>query len=85
MRQQTNFREQFRRGNARSLPDRRAIPSAVVRWAKRKGVPKGSWLGRMLERKPPMLVIVALANKNARIVWALLTKGESYRAPVVPA
>ena len=30
--------------------------SAVVRWAKRKGVPKGSWLGRMLERKPPMLV-----------------------------
>lgn len=59
--------------------------SAVVRWAKRKGVPKGSWLGRMLERKPPMLVIVALANKNARIAWALLTKGESYRAPAVPA
>lgn len=57
--------------------------SAVVRWAKRKGVPKGSWLGRMLERKPPMLVIVALAN--ARIAWALLTKGESYRAPAVPA
>ncbi|RWH48988.1 IS110 family transposase, partial [Mesorhizobium sp.] len=59
--------------------------SAVIRWAKRKGVPKGSWLGRMLERKPPMLVIVALANKNARIAWALLTKGESYRAPAVPA
>nr|AFJ91614.1 IS116/IS110/IS902 family transposase [Sinorhizobium meliloti] len=58
--------------------------SAVVRWAKRKGVPKGSWLGRMLERKPPMLVIVAL-NKNARIAWALLTKRESYRAPAVPA
>lgn len=57
----------------------------MVRWAKRKGVPKGSWPGRMLDRKPPMLVIVALANKNARIAWALLTKGESYRAPAVPA
>lgn len=59
--------------------------SAVVRWARRKGVAAGSWLGRMLERKPPMLVIVALANKNARIAWALLTKGGTYRAPAVPA
>ena len=41
--------------------------SGVVRWARRKGVPAGSWLARMLARKPPMLVIVALANKNARI------------------
>jgi transposase len=55
--------------------------SAVVRWAKRKGVPANSWLGRMLARKPPMLVIVALANKNARVAWALLTKGGIYRAP----
>ncbi|MDQ0475012.1 IS110 family transposase [Labrys wisconsinensis] len=59
--------------------------SAVVRWAKRKGVPVGSWLGRMLARKPPMLVIVALANKNARIAWALLTKGGIYRTPAVSA
>jgi transposase len=58
---------------------------AVVRWAKRKGVPAGSWLGRMLARKPPMVVIVALANKNARIAWALLTKGGVYRAPAVAA
>lgn len=56
---------------------------AVVRWAKRNGVPRGSWLGRMLARKPPMLVIVALANKNARIAWALLAKGGIYRAPAV--
>jgi transposase len=59
--------------------------SGVVRWAKRKGVPAGSWLGRMLARKPPMLVIVALANKNARVAWALLTGGEVYRAPAVAA
>ena len=31
--------------------------------------------GRMLARKPPMLVRVALANKMARIVWALLARG----------
>src|SRR3954471_4752313 len=57
--------------------------SAVARWAARKGVPAGSWLGGMLARKPPMLVRVALANKMARIVWALLAKGGVYRAPVV--
>jgi len=54
-----------------------------VRWAKRKRVPPGSWLGRMLARKPPMLVIVALANKIARIAWALIAKGGVYRAPAV--
>src|ERR687889_325986 len=59
--------------------------SAVARWAARKGVPAGSWLGRMLARKPPMLVRVALANKMARIVWALLAKGGVYRAPAVGA
>jgi transposase len=59
--------------------------SAVVRWAKRKGVAPGSWLARMLARKPPMVVIVALANKNARIAWALLSNGGVYRAPTVVA
>jgi transposase len=33
----------------------------------------------MLARKPKMLVAVALANKMARTVWALMTKGEVYR------
>jgi len=37
---------------------------------------------QMLARKPRMLVTVALANKMARIVWALLVKQETYRAPV---
>jgi transposase len=58
--------------------------SAVVRHAARSA-PDGSWLGRMLARKPRMLVTVALANKMARIVWALLTKGGVYQAPVVAA
>jgi len=43
---------------------------------------QGSWLEQMLTRKPRMLVTVALANKMARIVWALLVKQENCRAPV---
>ena len=52
---------------------------------RRKGVAADTWLGRMLARKAPMLVIVALANKTARVAWALLTKGGIYRAPAVSA
>jgi transposase len=55
--------------------------SAVVRHASRRDLPEGSWLARMLARKPRMLVIVALANKRARIAWALLARNEVYRAP----
>ncbi len=59
--------------------------SAVVRQACLRGAPEGSWLAQMLPRKPKMLVIVALANKTARIVWALLVKGGVYRTPVPAA
>ncbi len=45
----------------------------------------GTWLAGILERKPPMLVRVALANKMARIVWAIMNSGEIYRAPVAAA
>ena len=54
---------------------------AIVRWACRKGGPEGSWLHRMLARKPRMLLAIALANKMARAIWAMLTKGEDYRVP----
>jgi transposase len=59
--------------------------SSVVRKALRQGPTAESWLGRMLARKPRMLVIVALANKMARIAWAVRAKEEVYRAPVVVA
>jgi transposase len=59
--------------------------SAVVRWTARKGAPAGSWLARMMARKPRMLVTVALANKMARIIWALMAKDGIYRAPTAAA
>ena len=57
--------------------------SAVVCWAARKGAPDGSWLARMMARKPHMLVVVALANKMARTIWALMIRGENYRDPAL--
>jgi transposase len=59
--------------------------SAVVLQASKRGAANGSWLEQMMARKPRMLVTVALANKTARIVWALLMKNEDYRAPVTAA
>jgi transposase len=59
--------------------------AAVIKQALLKGAPVGSWLAQMLARKPRMLVIVALANKTARIVWALLARGGIYRAPALAA
>jgi transposase len=59
--------------------------SAVVLHAARRGAPQGSWLERMMARKPRMLVTVALADKTARIVWAVLAREEDYRAPVAAA
>ena len=58
---------------------------AVVRSAARHGAPAGSWLERMLAKKPRMLVAIALANKMARGIWAMITKQEDYRNPVAVA
>lgn len=50
-------------------------------WLGRKPIREGSWLAWMLERKPKMLVAIALANKMARAIWAMLTRVEDYRDP----
>lgn len=53
----------------------------VLRW-RRIGVNAAAgWLVELIKRKPPNVAATALANKNARIVWALLTSKQSYRAP----
>jgi transposase len=54
---------------------------SVVHWRGREGGRPGSWLSRMLARKPRMLVAIALANKMARMLWAMLTRNEDYRDP----
>ena len=51
----------------------------------RSRILQGSWLERMLARKPRMLVAIALANKMARVIWAMMTKQEDYRAPMSAA
>lgn len=51
----------------------------VIRWACRKAPPDNSWLARMLARKPRVLVAIALANKMARSIWAMMTKNEDYK------
>lgn len=48
--------------------------------ARRCGRPGDDWLWRILERKPVKIVAIALANRMARILWALIRSGESYRA-----
>jgi len=50
-----------------------------LNWLGRRSIPEGSWLARIAARKPRMLVAIALANKMARTIWALLTKNEDYR------
>jgi transposase len=54
---------------------------SVVRVAARRGAAPGSWLERMLARKPKLLVAIALANRMARALWAMATRGEEFRAP----
>jgi transposase len=52
---------------------------AVLRFAERAGTVKDAWLGKLLERRNKNIVAVALANKNARIVWALLAHDRMFR------
>ena len=51
--------------------------------AKNKPEKADIWTAKMLAEKPFRLATVAMANKSARIIWALLTKREEYRQPIV--
>ena len=52
-------------------------------WLGQRTIVEGSWLARMLARKPRMLVAIAPANKMARQMWAMLTKNQNYRDPAL--
>ena len=46
---------------------------------------KHPWIAKLLARKPAKVVAIAVANKLARIAWAIMSKGGTYRAPALPA
>lgn len=50
--------------------------------AKRKPEKADIWTAKMLAEKPFRLATVAMANKSARIIWAMLTKQQEYRQPI---
>jgi transposase len=58
--------------------------TAVIRQA-RTHPDKHPWLLQLLARRPAKVVAVALANKTARIAWAVLARGGTYRAPALAA
>ena len=43
---------------------------------------KYPWVAKLLARKPAKVVAIAVANKLARIAWAIMSKGEVFRTPV---
>jgi transposase len=57
--------------------------TSILKLGKR-GVKLPAWLAGLMARKPFKLVAVALANKTARTIWALLVKGGIYRKAVLP-
>jgi transposase len=51
----------------------------VLLWSRRKKETRSLWLEALLARRPTNVVLVAMANKTARVVWALLSRGEAFR------
>jgi transposase len=57
----------------------------VIRFARARAATGEAWIRSLQERRPPKVVIIALANKMARVAWALMARGESFRSSVAVA
>jgi transposase len=57
---------------------------AVIRYAERYGT-RRPWLVRLMARRQTKVAAAALANKTARMIWAIMTSGERYREPLLQA
>jgi transposase len=58
---------------------------AVIRYAKIYGTAHRPWLAALLARRPTKVAAIALANKLARMAWAIMAKGERYKEPAALA
>jgi|TARA_B100000959_G_scaffold217821_1_gene229818 transposase len=58
---------------------------SVIRRAKQVGYTRRPWLTKLLERRSTKIAAIALANKNARTVWAMMTQGTFYKEPEAQA
>ena len=58
--------------------------TASLRWLHKRADPLAVWTRQLLQRRPARLVTVALANKLARIAWAIMRTGELYRREAPP-
>ena len=52
---------------------------AILRYSRAKPTPERAWVNALLQRRPAKVAAVALANKTARIAWALMVKKEPYQ------
>ena len=59
--------------------------TAILRRVQRDRTPLAAWVRNLLARRPARLVTVALANKMARIAWAVMAQGTSYRPEAAAA
>jgi len=57
--------------------------TSVIRRARTGALASAPWIRSLLERRPSRVVTVAMANKTARIIWAVLARGDVYRAPAM--